>query len=148
MNILPTKEEINPFGDLDGNAVEAKLLGKSVEELVAMLEDNSIYYSELFLWMGPKAFVYYFPAALHYGASDVASKDADFVNCMLGNINFRLKHDREAINSVFPILIEFVDLVLDEYSRFDVDSNIYGNLDRDYELLRAQITEQAAPRNR
>jgi hypothetical protein len=49
------------------------LLGKTVDEAVALLEENSAHYQEDYTWMGPEAFCYYCPALIRYLRSPAAS---------------------------------------------------------------------------
>jgi len=146
MNTLPTRKDINPYGDLDGNSTEDKLFGKSLEDVVGMLEENSLYYQEMFMWMGAKAFIYYFPAALAYLSSNSSVEDSDFVNCMLGNIEFRLDHDQDEIEPAFPDIIRFVDEVLSTYSKFEIDESVYGDLESSYRVLRSRLEREQSTR--
>jgi hypothetical protein len=60
---LPTETQLNPFpADLDGKVVVEHLLGKSVHDAALLLEENSAYYQEDYLWMGAAAFCFYAPA--------------------------------------------------------------------------------------
>jgi hypothetical protein len=127
MNLrLPTAKEINPFDDLDGRAAEKNLLGKSVAQVVVMLESNPLYYVADFMWIGPRAFAFYFPSVV-----TVAEKyaDADFINSVCGTLEIRLEN--KAIPSDARAGVHhFCKIVLQEYDRFCIEPEVYGDLKR------------------
>jgi hypothetical protein len=53
---LPTAKEIDPYGGLDGQVACKNFLGKSLDEAEALFRENSLYYQEGLMWMGPVAF--------------------------------------------------------------------------------------------
>ena len=126
MNSVPTRDEINPFRDLDGNCAERDLLGKPVEGMLELLHENSLKYQEHFMWMGPRAFIFYFPAATRYLCSDAAAGDLDFVSCMCSNLMFRLTHDWNEIRPSFADIAKFVDAVLAGYASVDSKGEMRG----------------------
>jgi len=67
MTTLPTEREINPIAeDLDGQTAVRHFLGKSVDDIVAVLDEYSLAYQEDLMWMGPQAFCFYLPAFLQH----------------------------------------------------------------------------------
>jgi hypothetical protein len=120
----PTKEQLNPFvEDLDGRAVVEHLLGKSVDDAVALLEENSAYFQEDYTWMGPEAFVYYSPALVRYLRSTAASDDYLFAYFMLTTFKHRLDHDGIRIVSAFSVIEDFCVLLEEESARLGFDEN-------------------------
>ena len=63
---LPTRSDFVVSGSLDEESASRHMLGKSMEEVRALLDDNFIYYQEDFMWMGPRAFCYYVSALVEY----------------------------------------------------------------------------------
>ena len=93
------------------------------------------------MWMGPKAFCYYVESAIQYVKSPDADGDSDIINCMNGNINFRLEYDKsESIVRVADRLVEFCNYVLENWDWFQVDRGIYGDLQSEYRLLLEKIS--------
>jgi hypothetical protein len=144
MNSLPTCDDINPFRDLDGARAERDLLGKPVEAMPDLLSENSLHYQEHFLWMGPRAFVYYFPAAKRYLLSEAAIGDIDFANCMCGNLELRLANDWNDIRPSFPEIQSFSEAVLADIARFDIepDDDVYGDLRSRYRMILERLKNE------
>jgi hypothetical protein len=59
---LPTEQDFDPFGgDLDAQHAWRSFGGLSIAEAVTLLRQNPIHYQEDFMFMGGRAFVFYFP---------------------------------------------------------------------------------------
>jgi hypothetical protein len=58
---LPTERDFDPFGDLDARHAWRNFGGLSVSEALRKFRENPIHYQEDFLFMGGRAFVFYFP---------------------------------------------------------------------------------------
>ena len=59
---LPTKKDFDPFGGcLDAQSAWRNFGGLSIAEALTLLRDNPIRYQEDFMFMGGRAFVFYFP---------------------------------------------------------------------------------------
>lgn len=137
---LPTAQEINPDGDLDGNVAQKNFLGKTLEEAVQLFEKNALSSQEDLMWMGPTAFCYYFPAAVAYVRSSAATGDSDIVSCLTSVVEFQLDGDgAEAIASAVPDILELCDHVLESYERFEIDEAIYGDLRSKYRALAERL---------
>ena len=136
---LPTSREINPFDDLDGREAEQHFLGKTLDEAEALFRENSLYYQEDLIWMGPVAFSFYLRAALSYLKSASAQGDSDIVSCLCAVLEFHLQHDAEAVCKASDTMAELCRYVLVAYNRFDVDETIYGDLRVKYQKILKQI---------
>jgi len=125
---LPTAKEINPYDDLDGRVACKNFLGKSLDEAEALFRHNSTYYQEGLMWMGPIAFRFYVPALIHYIQSAAATGDSDIINCFAGLIEFRLEHEAAELFPIAEQLASACEYIIQHYSRFDLNPEIYGDL--------------------
>ena len=126
---LPTDADISPTGglDLDEKCALDNFLGKSFQEAETLLMENAFYYREDFMCMGGKAFSFYFPAFFIYLKSPESNQDSDAVNAILGIVEFRLEWDLPSIKIVQYVILEMLNFILENYSKFDIDSEIYGD---------------------
>jgi hypothetical protein len=115
---LPTAKEINPYDDLDGRVACKNFLGKSLDEVEVMFRENSIYYQEGLMWMGPVAFRFYVPALINYIRSEVATGDSDIINCFGGLLEFRLEHQAAELLPISEQLASVCGYIIQHYSRF------------------------------
>jgi hypothetical protein len=123
----PTREQLSPVADdLDGRSVVEHLLGKSVEEAVALLEENSAHYQHDYLQMGAEAFCFYCPALVRYLRSPAAQDDDGFAYSMLSTFRVRLERDGASILPAIPCIQEFCALVEADSERLGFDDD-YAN---------------------
>lgn len=145
--ILPTANEINPFGDLDGLTAQKHFLGKSLDQVVAILAENSTYVDD-FMWMGPKAFTFYLPAVLSFAEDHASEGQTDFINSICSTLEFRLENQDippESLN----VVLRLCRYIIANYSRFDVDEGVYGDLRKKFRTLAKNIeAEQPASPDR
>jgi hypothetical protein len=120
-NAIPTFEEINVYDTLDERVAVTNFLGKDRQAAEALFRENFVYYQEDLMWMGPKAFCYYLPAALAYVVSDESNIGSTELSMLLNVIEFQLRYNEEAIAPVFPALRYGIDELLDSFDRFDDD---------------------------
>jgi hypothetical protein len=133
---LPSASDINPIPeDLDGRVAEEHFLGKSLDEAIVLFKENGLLYQEDLMWMGPKAYCFYVHAAIAYIKSEDAGGDSDFINSLGGNFEFRLKRDRNEIEAVLGAIKEACEYVLENWSKYDVKSEVYGDLHGKYREL-------------
>ncbi|MDB5346203.1 MAG: hypothetical protein JWP89_4580 [Schlesneria sp.] len=110
---LPTKEEINPFeDDLDGISACRNFLGKTLDDVEAMLNENSGLYQEDLLYLGPVAFRYYLPAIARFFQNHRAVQRS-FVDWFAVVLESRLENERGELAPVAGQLVE-VCRVIDE----------------------------------
>lgn len=136
----PTKKQLSPVPEnLDGQCVVSHLLGKNVIEAAALLEENSAYYSDDYLWMGEEAFCYYCPALVLYLRSDAATGDELFAYGMLGTLRHRLDRDGLRIVPALSTIEEFCSIVEGQSTRFGIDENYARRVGRRVTELRSRI---------
>lgn len=136
---LPTKDEINVYNSLDKLTACEHFLDKTLEEVEVLFRESSLGYGQDLVWMGPKAFAFYLQAVINYLRSDFSAGDNDVVNCLCSVIEDRLQ-DKEfllARDSVNTIVV----YVTDNYEKFAVDTNIYGDLLGKYRQLRNRLKD-------
>ena len=132
---LPTRQEINPFGDLDGRDACEHFFGKDLEEAEALFRENDLYYQGDLLWMGPSAFRFYLPAVfrfVHRSTDDIS----EFVSHFSNTLAFRLKHEADELTPVASQLAEFCSYVIGHWSKFSDGAAAYGDVRARYERLR------------
>jgi hypothetical protein len=132
---LPTRQQINVHGSLDEGAACRRFPGKDLDEVERGFQENSAYYQEDLMWMGPVAFRFYVEAAVRYLLSAAADKDADMVNCFAGLLEFRLEHEPEEVASVAGRLAVACRFILEHWERFDIAPEIYVGLRGRYVVL-------------
>lgn len=142
---LPTREEINVHDDLDGRVACKNFFGKTLEEAEGLFRENSLYYGEDLLWMGPVAFRFYVQAAIRFIRSDHGAFQSDFINGLRSTLSFRL--EQEPLEELTPIaeqLAAICQYIVEYWAKFDADGQIYGNLRDRYVALQQTFTQLAA----
>ena len=136
---LPTADEINVYGTLDEACAVEHFLGKTLEEAEALFRENSLYYLEDLMWMGPRAFCFYVRAAINDLTSSAGTGDYDGVSSFLTAVEFRLSDEGDDITASLPDLRAAVRYILDHWASFDIDPAIYGDLREQYAALARQL---------
>jgi hypothetical protein len=134
---LPTEDEINVHNSLDERAASEHFLNQTLEQAEALFRDNSAYYQEDLMWMGPKAFAFYLQAAINYLKSDHSRGDYHFVDCLYGIVMFR--SEQEEFSLALDRVREMVDYVIDNYEKFEVNEVVYGDVLGKYKQLQEQL---------
>lgn len=142
MNI-PAKEEINIYNSPDEASACEHFLGKNLDEAEMMFRENSLYYLEDLMWMGPVAFRFYLEALINYLKSDDSGGDADVINGIYGLLQFRMNEDE------FNLPVErarlMTDYILDSYEKFEVNEAIYGNLLGKFKEIHGRLNDEKPP---
>jgi len=123
---LPTERDFDPWnGNLDAQCAWTNFGGLTLEEAKARFRKNLMVYQEDFMFMGGKAFAYYFPVVEDY-LQDVP--DADnyddheawiLAHCIGAQINGdNLAHVRH----LAPRVTDLADFVLTNIRRFGADN--------------------------
>lgn len=133
----PTKTDINVHDSLDEIAAKDHFLGKTVDEAELLFRENSAYYQDDLMWMGPRAYEYYLQSVVNYLKSPQAAGDTHIISCMYSVIRFRAEESgfelgRESVG-------ELVDYVIGSYEKFDVNPDVYGDLLSQYEELKSEL---------
>jgi hypothetical protein len=132
---LPTAKEIDPYGGLDGQVACKNFLGKSITEAEALFRENSLYYQEGLMWMGPIAFRFYVQAAIHYIQSEAATDDSAIASCMAAILEFRLEHEASELAPIADHLASLCGYFLEHYERFDLTPEIFGDVRARFQAL-------------
>jgi hypothetical protein len=125
---LPTAKEIDPYGGLDGQVACKNFLGKSLDEAEALFRENSLYYQEGLMWMGPVAFRFYVQAAIRYIQSEAATDDSAIASCMAMILEFRLEHESAELVPIADQLAFICGYIVEHYERFDLTPEIFGDV--------------------
>ncbi|MSR58186.1 MAG: hypothetical protein EXS05_10980 [Planctomycetaceae bacterium] len=139
---LPTAKEINPFDDLDGQCAERHFLGKSLEEAEALLRKASTTYLEDLMHMGPRAFRFYFRAAISYIRSEAATGDSYVIDGFAGLLELRLEFEPQELVAVAEPLASICAYIVEHHDRFDLEPEIYGDVRPRFEALQRAFLEQ------
>jgi len=125
---LPSRQDINAHDSLDERKACEHFLGKSLEEAEALFRENSLYYEEDLMVMGPRGFRFYVRALISYIEHHASTGDCDIINCFAGILEHRLKYEAEELRPVAGHLASICGYILEHYERFDVRPEIYGDL--------------------
>jgi hypothetical protein len=118
---IPTRDAINIYDTLDERCAVDNFLGKDRQAAEAMFRENFVRYQEDLMWMGPRAFCYYLPAALAYAMSDESALSSIELELLLNTIEFQLQNEEEAIAPLFPAFREGIGAVVAWFERFGDD---------------------------
>ena len=119
---LPTREDISPtLGlDLDERAALEHFFGKTQSEASGLFFENPEYFSDDLMWMGRKAFAFYFPSLEPYITSEESAGGTYVINALIGILKSRLDYDplsiKDCWTSVLRVLV-FVSENLGKYAR-------------------------------
>lgn len=136
---LPKKDEINVYNSLDEISACEHFFNKTLEQAEALFRENSAYYQEDLMWMGPRAFQFYLQSAINYLESDDSAGDSHLIDSLYEIVVFRSK-DKEfslAINRI----AKMIDYVINNYAKFNVNADVYGDLLGKYRQLQKQLKE-------
>ena len=133
---VPARSDINVYDSLDERRACEHFLGKTVEQAEALFRENSLYYQEDLMWMGPVAFCYYVHAAINYIRSEAATGDSAIISCLASLLAFRLEHQSPQLKPVAQPLAAVCGYILEHYHRFDLTPEIFGSLRGQLDALR------------
>ena len=136
---LPTAKEIDPYDSLDGRVACKNFHGKNLDEAEALFHENSGYYQEGLMWMGPVAFRFYVTAVIRYIQSAAAIGDSDIINCFAGLLEFRLEYESAELVPVAGQLAAICGYIVEHYERFDLQQEIYGDVRARFQVLQQRF---------
>ncbi len=123
---LPTERDFDPFrGDLDAQCAWKNFGGLSIDQAKAKFCENPLNYQEDFMWMGGKAFAYYFPVIEDYLRSATDVDDDDHEAWILSHC-IQMQFDESNLSHVRHLaaqVIDLADFVRDNIRRFGADDN-------------------------
>ena len=127
---LPTEQEINPEGNShDGQVAVAHFLGKTPEQITKELATRlHWYFYEDYLWMGSRAFCFYFPAVADYVTTAKARTDYQVVDNFCRVIESRLNSDSAQIRDAVPAILRFAEYVLAHFEEYEEDEELRERL--------------------
>jgi hypothetical protein len=137
---IPRREDIDVYGSLDEARAVEHFVGKSLDEAEALFRENSLYYEEDLLWMGPVAFRFYIHAAINYVQSEHSTGDCDIINCLAGTLSFWHECYPAELVPCAPVLEDFCRTVLEQFDRFDAHPGIHACLREKYQHLAELFT--------
>lgn len=116
---LPSREDINVYDSLDERAACKLFLGKSLDDAYALFHENWCSHQEDLMWMGPKAFRFYLPAAIRHIQSADAMGGEEDVRSFVSLLEFRIEHERKELRPVATILTDACEFVLSNWQKYE-----------------------------
>ncbi len=146
---LPRERDFDPYGgDLDCQHAFEIFGGMNLDQAYLEFCDRPEIYQEDFMFMGPKAFVYYFPVIDRY-LREVTSNDprddceANILACAM---NGQLDHDDVSGSSVVVSeLHNLINFVLMEVARYSGSKKIRKQIHATWRQLADKLAQCAAP---
>lgn len=140
MQIL-SNDDINIYNSPDEQLASEHFLHKTLEQVEVLFQENSAYYQEDLMWMGPKAFQFYLPAVTNYIKSTDSIGDDHVIDCLYEILLFRWNQEGNSLATSH--VDKLINSIITEYEKFDIDESIYGNLKPKYQQLQNMlITEK------
>lgn len=137
----PTLKDINRFDSLDEREAVRHFLGKSLEEALALFAENSLYYQENLMWMGPRAFRFYVQAAVAYLESDPGGDDIDMLSGFAGILEYWIENEPEELRPISIWLIEACETCLRHLAHENFDPGIHGDLPCRFEAAKRMLAD-------
>ncbi len=147
MTTPPTKRGFGDWADLDVRSAWRDFGGLSVEEAAEVFIQNPFGRVEHFRWIAPEAFVFYFPIVLRYVTSGAAKGDSDTISSLAGILEQQIEEARGGLAAVGPDILAAARHIIENYSDFDLDYDIYGDTKGRYERV-ARSVEPSRGANR
>ena len=127
---LPSERDFDPYvGDLDAQHAWKQFGGLTLEQARSKFLENPMFYQEDFMFMGGKAFAYYFPVIEDYlksvpeGTND-HDHEAWILSCGI-SAHFQGR-DLPHVDHLIPRVLALADIVLGNIDRFG-DSQVERN---------------------
>ena len=122
MNQKPTERDFDPWnGNLDAQCAWRNFGGLTLDEAHAKFRENPLRYQEDFMWMGGRAFAYYFPVVEdHLRTVSDTDRDDDHESWILAHcIQTQFDDDNLIhVRHLAPRVIELAGFVCDNIHRF------------------------------
>ena len=135
----PAKPAFGDMSDPDVRRAWNAFGGKSIEAAFQVFLSNPFGHVHNFLYVGPEAFAFYFPAVARYVTSDDSKGDSDTISSLAGVLESQLKHHTTAL---IPVLVDIAEVcrhVVGHYQEFDLDFDIYGDVRSRYEQIGQKV---------
>ena len=143
---LPTEHDFDPYGGcLDAMSAWRNFGGLSIEQAHAKYIDNPIHYQEYFMFMGGKAFVYYFPVLDRYlrefragdGPGESDNSEAAYIGSSI-SFQFSWPTSHELL-PIIPAIADLCEYVLNNLSFLAIDPDEQARIDSQWQLLQTQL---------
>jgi hypothetical protein len=126
-NSLPTQHDFDPWkGNLDAHSAWEHFGGLTLVEAQSRFQENPIYYQEDFMFMGPKAFAYYYPVIDSYLRNVPDADNFDdheswiLAQCVRSQFE---GNDLAPIRHLAPRVLDLADFIRTNIRRFGGDDS-------------------------
>jgi hypothetical protein len=123
---LPVECDFDPWGgDLDAQCAWKNFGGLTIHQAKARFRENPLYYQEDFMFMGGKAFAYYFPVIDDYlrTVPDIETDDDHEARILADCIRNQFDHDLSHVRHLSARVLDLADYVRRNIRRFGADDN-------------------------
>jgi hypothetical protein len=123
------------MADLDVRHAWKILGGKSPDDAFQIFIQNPFGYVDIFRWIAPEAFIFYFPIVARYVTSEDSKGDSDTISSLAGILDFQLD---KGIHAFMPIIGDIAALcrhIIIHYPDYDIDHDIYGDVKTRYQQI-------------
>jgi len=118
MKRLPGEREINPSPGFQGGEIAVEHFhGKSFEDACSLFREDFLCYQEDLLWMGPDAWLFYFPAAVSALRSMGGRPDLDLGEGLLSVVETKLDQELLRIRPSHALIRELCGMLIAEAER-------------------------------
>lgn len=136
---LPTERDFDPFGgDLDGQSAWRSFGGLTIADALTLFRENPIHYQEAFMFMGGRAFVFYFPVLETYLREfRLTDQDDDSQAAMIGScvaLQFQWPTASYLV-PIHPAIRCLVDYVCSHTELLAADPEEQGRIARDWQPI-------------
>lgn len=148
---VPTEADFDPYdGCLDCQHAWRTFGGMSIEEAFQKFIEHPSFHQEDFMFMGGRAFVYYFPVLDRYLRDFRADEDSndsyDSSAAIIGgglSVQLLSKTSHE-LDSIMEEILSLVDYVRSHATILAVDLDEQQRIDSEWQILDAQISQRLA----
>jgi hypothetical protein len=143
---IPSYKDINVYDSFDERDAAEAFFEKNVSEAVELFHESAFSSLEYLLWMGPKAFCYYLPAAIRYLNSQDVQDTWDEYCAFCGSLKDQLDYNRNEIAEAIPemkVITKKLLSKLDEYANKETMSQdermLYKPFEEYYPEMRGEF---------
>lgn len=143
-----TREDFDPSGcDLDAQGAWRDFGGKTLDEAYELFSSNPLFYQERFMFMGSRAFEYYFPVIDRHlrGADAEEEWDDQQVDIIGSGITMQLdSQDARLSAGILDELRALTAFVFDNMRRFSASEKDQRRFTRTWSAVREKLASGAA----
>lgn len=139
-NHFPTENDFDPaHGNLDAKRAWRNFGGLAVAAAHARFRENPEYYQEDFMFMGPRAFQFYFPVIDRFLREHQSTDEGDDGQAwILGQgIMFQLKERQD--DSLFPAVTALASFVRSNLSRYGTGAECRQRVDQGWQQVQVAL---------